>query len=95
MIYPEEFLDDHLRMLREGETIDDDLIRGACPANSHSLAGGHAGLPGPHPAQHLLGEERNLGWDQALAIRLDRSSAWYRKYMEFAEHWWTRQAAFR
>lgn len=34
MIPPEAFLDDHLRMLREGEAIDDDLIRGACPGQA-------------------------------------------------------------
>ncbi len=31
MISPADFFVDHLRMLREGETMDDDLIRGACP----------------------------------------------------------------
>ena len=28
---PAAFLGDHLRMLCEGEVMDDDLIRGACP----------------------------------------------------------------
>ena len=31
MIDPSAFLDDHLRMIREGEVIDDDLLRGAGP----------------------------------------------------------------
>ena len=31
MIAPEDFMDDYLRMLQEGEVLDDDLIRGACP----------------------------------------------------------------
>ena len=31
MIDPDAFLEDHLRMLREGEAIEDDMIRGACP----------------------------------------------------------------
>ena len=37
MIDPGAFLDDHLRMLREGEETGDDVIRGACP--------GHAAIP--------------------------------------------------
>ena len=32
MISPELFLADHLRLLHEGELVDDDMIRGACPA---------------------------------------------------------------
>ena len=32
-IDPEAFLEDHVRLLREGEMIDDDAIRGACPAH--------------------------------------------------------------
>src|SRR5208337_1004516 len=31
MIAPQAFMDDYIRLLREGETLDDDLIRGACP----------------------------------------------------------------
>ena len=31
----EAFLPDRIRTLREGEHIDDDLIRGACPGRSH------------------------------------------------------------
>lgn len=84
MIAPEEFLADHLRMLREGEWIDDDLIRGACP--------GQVAIPWL-PAMlncalrilpdNILGEERRLSWPEALAVRLDRNSAWFTKYTEF------------
>jgi len=85
MIDPEAFLPDHVRILREGEWMDDDIIRGACP--------GQVAIPWlpailgcrmrilPH---NVLGEERRLNWDDALRARLDRRNPWYRKYFEFA-----------
>lgn len=86
MIDPAAFLDDHLRMLREGEIVDDDVIRGACP--------GQVALPWlpamlgckmrilPH---NVMGEEQHLPWEEALAIRLDLDNPWFRKYLEFAD----------
>jgi len=84
MIDPQEFLEDHLRICREGELIDDDVIRGACPAQVAI-----PWLPGMLGARlrilpdNVLGEEMNLPWDLALQVRLDRASPWYQKYMEF------------
>jgi hypothetical protein len=86
MVDPEAFLPDHLRMLREGEAIDDDLIRGACPAQVaipwlHGILGSTLRiLP-----KNILGEDRHLSWDEALAVRLDHGHPWFRKYMEFAD----------
>ncbi|HYW46394.1 MAG TPA: hypothetical protein VE959_26235 [Bryobacteraceae bacterium] len=86
MIDIEAFLPDHLRMLREGERMGDDLIRGACPGQvAIPWLPGMLGcrlriLPG-----NVLGEERNLSLDEALRVELDRDSPWFRKYMEFAE----------
>ncbi len=85
MVDPEAFLPDHLRMLREGEQVDDDLIRGACPAQvavpwMHGIAGANLRiLP-----QNVLGEERRLSWSEALGIRLDPDNPWFRRYLEFA-----------
>jgi hypothetical protein len=31
MVEPREFMGDHLRLAREGEVVDDGMIRGACP----------------------------------------------------------------
>jgi hypothetical protein len=86
MIDPEAFLPDHIRMLREGEWMDDDMIRGACP--------GQVAIPWL-PAmlgcrmrilpQNVLGEERHVDWEGALKIGLDREDPWYRKYFEFAD----------
>jgi hypothetical protein len=84
MIDPEAFLADHLRMLREGESIDDDLIRGACPGQvAIPWLPGIVGCRARILPQNVLGEERNLGWDDALRVCLDRTNGWLRKYMEF------------
>ncbi len=86
MIAPEDFIEDHLRMLREGETIDDDLLRGACPLQAAlpflpGTLGCKVGiLPGS-----VLGEEQHLSWEEALQTRLDRQNPWFRKYMEFGQ----------
>ena len=86
MIDVESFLEDHLRQLKEGELVDDDLIRGACPAQlAFPWLPGILGcrvriLPGT-----IVGEEMHLDWDTALQVRLDREGGWYRKYMEFAD----------
>jgi len=86
MIAPESFLPDHVRMLREGEWMDDDIIRGACPGQVAI-----PWLPGilgcqmrilPHT---VLGEDQCLDWEEALKVRLDRENPWYRKYFEFAD----------
>jgi hypothetical protein len=86
MIHPEAFLDDHLRMLREGEFVDDDLIRGACPGQvAIPWLPAVLGCPLRILPQNVLGNERNLSWTEALSVRLDHENPWYRRYMEFAE----------
>jgi hypothetical protein len=85
MVQPEAFLDDHLRMLREGEIVDDDLIRGACPGQvAIPWLPAVVGCPLRILPQNVLGEERHLSWDEALAVRLDTEDRWYRLYTEFA-----------
>ena len=84
MIHPEAFLPDHIRMLREGEWMADDLIRGACPGQvaipwlPAALGCRMRVLPG-----NVLGEERHLSWEDALAVRLDPENPWFGKYLEF------------
>jgi hypothetical protein len=60
MVAPEAFLDDQERLLREGETIDDDILRGASPSQAVPWLDGMLGaklriLPGT-----VLGVERTL-----------------------------------
>ena len=85
MVDPEAFLPDHLRMLREGEVVDDDVIRGACPAQvAVPWLPGMLGSRMRILPQNVLGDEQRRSWDEALRIRLDPDHPWFRKYMEFA-----------
>ena len=34
MVHPADFIEDQERLLREGEEIDDDILRGACPSQA-------------------------------------------------------------
>jgi hypothetical protein len=85
-VNPAAFLDDHLRILREGETMDDDLIRGACPGQV-AIPWLPAALGSPLRVlpDSILGQERSLPWPDALAVRLDPDHPWLRKYLEFAD----------
>jgi hypothetical protein len=85
-VNPAAFLEDHLRMLSEGEIMDDDLIRGACPGQV-AIPWLPAALGSPIRVlpENILGEERTLSWPDALAVRLDPDNAWFRKYLEFAD----------
>jgi hypothetical protein len=86
MIDPEAFLPDHVRMLREGEWMDDDIIRGACPGQvAIPWLPGMLGCRMRVLPESVLGEERHLDWEAALKIQLDRENPWYRKYFEFAD----------
>ena len=84
MIEPEAFLDDQEDMLRVGETIDDDIIRGSCAAQMSvpwlpAMLGCEMRiLPG-----NVLGEAQELSWDEALDVRLQQDDPWFRKYMDF------------
>jgi hypothetical protein len=85
-IDPKAFLDDHLRLLREGEVVDDDLIRGACPTQAAvPWLPGMLGCEMRILPDNVLGAERQLAWDQALQVELDPDNPWFRKYLEFAE----------
>jgi hypothetical protein len=85
MIEPAAFLDDQERLLREGEVIEDDILRGACPSQAVPWLDGMLGatlriLPGS-----VLGAERTLDWDQLAELHLDRQSPWLAKYVGFIE----------
>ncbi len=86
MIAPELFLADHLRLLQEGELVDDDMIRGACPAQlAFPWLAGMVGCRVRILPNTVVGEEMRFEWDRSLAVCLDRDAAWYRKYMEYAD----------
>jgi len=86
MIAPEAFMDDYIRLLREGETVDDDVFRGTCPMQvAVPFLPGMLGCPMRILPDNVLGQELHLPWDEALRIRLDHQNPWFKKYMEFAQ----------
>jgi hypothetical protein len=85
MVEPEAFMDDQVRLLREGEWIADDIFRGASPSQAVPWLCAMLGnrlrvLPGS-----VLAEEETLAWEELEEIGLDRDNPWFYKYMEFAE----------
>jgi hypothetical protein len=84
MIDPQAFIEDHLTLLREGELVDDDLIRGACPAQvAIPWLPGIAGCRVRVFPDSILGEEQCLPLDQVLGLLFDRDNPWFQKYLEF------------
>lgn len=85
MVVPADFMEDEEGLLREGELVDDDILRGDCPASlvipwlSAILGCRLRILPG-----NILGEERLLPWEELERISLDRENPWFKKYVEFA-----------
>jgi hypothetical protein len=87
MLNPDEWLDDYETLLREGEEVEDDLLRGACPIQ--------VAFPCFVPAilgceirvlpDNVIGEELQLSWADALEKRLDLENPWFKKYVEFLE----------
>jgi len=85
MVQPEAFLDDLERLLREGESVGDDILRGAAPSEAVPWLVGALGaklriLPGS-----ILGEQRTEPWEALTDVRLDHGHPWFRKYVEYAE----------
>lgn len=86
MLKPDEWLDDYEKLLREGEALEDDMLRGACPIQ--------VAFPCFIPAilgckirvlpDNVIGEEQKLPWEEALEKRLDLQNPWFEKYTQFA-----------
>jgi hypothetical protein len=85
MIEPEAFLDDQDRLLREGEVIDDDILRGACPSQAVPWLDGMLGATLRILPATVLGVERTLAWDELADLRLDIENPWFVKYIAFTE----------
>jgi hypothetical protein len=85
MVDAEAFMDDQEHLLQEGETLDDDILRGASPSQAVPWLVGMLGaalriLPGS-----ILGESPVRPWDAIEDISLDRTNPWFRTYIAFAE----------
>lgn len=85
MVEPAAFLDDQERLLKEGEVVEDDILRGASPSQAVPWLDGILGgklriLPGS-----ILGEERCLPWDALWELKLDLTQPWAAIYLQFVE----------
>jgi hypothetical protein len=85
MVEPEAFLEDQEQLLKEGEVLQDDILRGASPSQAVPWLDGMLGatlriLPGT-----VLGVERTLPWRELADLRLDPENAWLAKYVEFLD----------
>jgi hypothetical protein len=86
MIAPGDFVDDHIRLLREGERVDDDVFRGACPMQvAVPFLPAVLGCPLRTLPDNVLCEELHLSWDEASQVRLDRRDPWLTTYLDFAQ----------
>lgn len=85
MVDPEAFLDDQERLLREGEEIDDDILRGASPSQAVPWIDGMLGATLRILPASILGVERTLSWEELAGIRLDHNDPWFKKYIEFID----------
>ena len=61
MVEPEAFLDDQERLLREGEVIEDDILRGASPSQAVPWLDGMLGADAADPARYRSGRRADLG----------------------------------
>jgi hypothetical protein len=85
MVIPEDFLEDQKKLLQEGEIIDDDILRGASPAQMIMWGDGMLGsamkvLPG-----NVVAESMSLSWEEIEKIHFYRNAPWYKKYIEFID----------
>ncbi len=87
MVNPRDFLDDQERLLREGETIEDDILRGASPSQAIFWGCGTLGsdmrvLPG-----NVVALDRSLDWNEVRDVSLDshRNAPWFQTYIEFID----------
>jgi hypothetical protein len=92
MVDPVAFLDEQEGYLREGEQMDDDILRGASPSQAVPWLDAMLGsalriLPG-----NVMSEELTLPWEVIAQSRLDPENSWYRKYMGFGQALVTRSA---
>lgn len=85
MVNPDDFLDEWENHIREGEFMDDDLIRGVSPLQSifwccGTLGGKMRILPG-----NIVCIDRDLPWDEVLGMKLNLDHPWFRKYLAFID----------
>lgn len=87
MIDPDEWLDDTEKLLVEGETIKDDILRGACPSQLAFPAFLAAALGSKIKVlpNTVLPQSMHLPWEKALDVSFDPENPWIKKYFAFTD----------
>ena len=91
MIHPEDFIQDQERLLREGEVIEDDILRGACPSQAVQWLPPMLGAPLRILKESTLAPDLNLSWEDEDSVHslenisLDHQNAWFQIYLEFIQ----------
>lgn len=85
MVRPREFVADQERLLREGEVIDDDILRGASPSQAVQWLEPMLGAPLRILEESTLVPDQGLSWQELEGLALDRDNRWFRKYLEFVQ----------
>jgi len=83
MIHPQDFIEDQERLLREGEVIEDDILRGASPSQAVQWLPPMLGTPLRILGESTLAPDQNLSWEELEDISLDHQNPWYQKCLEF------------
>ena len=83
MIHPQDFIEDQERLLREGEVIDDDILRGACPSQAVQWLPPMLGAPLRILGESTLSPDLNLSWEEVGEVSLHHENPWFQKYLEF------------
>ena len=84
-ILPEEFVGDQEQLLREGETIEDDILRGASPLQGLRWFPAFLGCVVRILGESVSAEDRCLSWDEIEALAIDYEGPWFQKYIEFTK----------
>ncbi len=87
LVRPAEFIDDQEKLLREGEVIEDDILRGASPSQAIFWGAGTLGsqmrvLPG-----NIVAVDRDMAWEdlQDVSLESHKESPWFNIYLEFID----------
>ena len=85
MIVPEDFFQDQEVLLWEGDFMDDDIIRGACPHQGIPWSCGMIGANLKVLMGSVLAEDMNIEYENMKPVATDMSNPWFRVYIELVE----------
>ncbi|MBW1700150.1 MAG: hypothetical protein JRH18_15760 [Deltaproteobacteria bacterium] len=85
MVLPENFLEDQEKLLKEGEVLDDDILRGACPLQGIRWFPAFLGFDLQILGESISSRDKCLSWEEIDNLKLDFNTPWFQKYIEFTQ----------